>query len=103
MAGVEPPQVPAPTGQQRAVKKISTAYSWYALTILILCYLFNYIDRNILSILAEDVKRDLGLSDSSIGFLYGTAFAVFYATFGIPFGRVADSWVRKRLIAIGLF
>ncbi len=71
--------------------------------ILVLCFLFNYIDRNILSILAEDVKRDLGLSDSTIGFLYGTAFAVFYAVFGIPFGRLADAWIRKNLIAIGLF
>jgi len=69
----------------------------------VLCYLFNYIDRNILSILAEDVKQDLGLSDSTIGFLYGTAFAVFYAVFGIPFGRLADAWIRKNLIAIGLF
>jgi MFS family permease len=95
-------------GRGRAVKRLSperfsAAYSWYALSILVLCYLFNYIDRNILSILAEDVKRDLGLSDSSIGFLYGTAFAVFYAVFGIPFGRLADAWIRKNLIAIGLF
>src|SRR5688572_13912606 len=81
----------------------STAYSWYALSILVLCFLFNYIDRNILSILAEDVKTDLGLSDSTIGFLYGTAFAVFYAVFGIAFGRLADAWIRKNLIAIGLF
>lgn len=79
------------------------AYSWYALVILIVCYLFNYVDRNILSILAEDVKSDLGLTDAQIGFLYGTAFAVFYAVFGIPFGRLADAWIRKNLIAIGLF
>ena len=78
-------------------------YSWYTLSVLVVCYLFNYIDRNILSILAEDIKADLGLADAQIGFLYGTAFAVFYAVFGIPFGRLADSWVRKNLIAIGLF
>ena len=78
-------------------------YSWYVLAILILCYLFNYVDRNILSILAEEVKRDLGLDDAQIGFLYGTAFAVFYAVFGIPFGRLGDAWIRKNLIAIGLF
>jgi MFS family permease len=79
------------------------SYSWYALAVLILCYVFNYTDRNILSILAQDVKQDLGLSDASIGFLYGTAFAVFYAVFGIPFGRLADTRVRKNLIAMGLF
>ncbi len=84
-------------------QRLFGAYSWYALVVLVICYLFNYIDRNILSILAEDVKRDLGLTDAQIGFLYGTAFAVFYAVFGIPFGRLADAWIRKNLIAIGLF
>jgi MFS family permease len=103
MAGVDAQPAAAPPAERTAPRKLSTAYSWYALAILILCYLFNYIDRNILSILAEDVKRDLGLSDSSIGFLHGTAFAVFYAVFGIPFGRLADAWIRKNLIAIGLF
>ncbi len=79
-----------------------TSYSWYALSILVVCKLFNYLDRNILSILAEELKLDLGLSDAQIGFLYGTAFAVFFAVFGIPFGRLADAWVRKNLIAWGL-
>ena len=94
---------PAGPLEAPAQARHSTAYSWYALSILVLCFLFNYIDRNILSILAEDVKTDLGLSDSTIGFLYGTAFAVFYAVFGIAFGRLADAWIRKNLIAIGLF
>jgi MFS family permease len=97
------PVAPAAETAHPVAQRFSTAYSWYALSILVLCFLFNYIDRNILSILAEDVKRDLGLSDSTIGFLYGTAFAVFYAVFGIPFGRLADAWIRKNLIAIGLF
>lgn len=77
-------------------------YAWYALFVLVLVYALNFIDRQILSILAEDIKRDLGLQDAQIGFLYGTAFAVFYALFGIPLGRLADSWYRGRLMAIGL-
>jgi MFS family permease len=76
---------------------------WYTLSLLILCHLFNDIDRNILSIVAEDIKSDLGLSDARIGFLYGTTFSVFYVVFGITFGRLADGWVRKNVIAIGLF
>jgi MFS family permease len=72
------------------------------LFVLVLVYVFNFIDRQILSILAEDIKADLGISDAQIGFLYGTAFAVFYAVFGIPMGKLADVWVRKKLIAIGL-
>jgi MFS family permease len=79
-----------------------SAYAWYALFVLVLVYVVNFIDRQIISILAQDIKRDLQLEDAQIGFLYGTAFAVFYALFGIPLGRLADSWYRGRLIAIGL-
>ncbi|MBV9932617.1 MAG: MFS transporter [Alphaproteobacteria bacterium] len=78
------------------------AYGWYALIVLVLVYAINFVDRQIISILAQDIKRDLRLDDAQIGFLYGTAFAVFYALFGIPLGRLADSWYRGRLIAIGL-
>ncbi|HEY6814312.1 MAG TPA: MFS transporter, partial [Croceibacterium sp.] len=77
-------------------------YSWYALGVLFLVYLLNFVDRQILSILANDIKADLGLTDADLGFLYGTAFAIFYALFGIPLGRLADGWSRTRLLAIGL-
>lgn len=77
-------------------------YAKYVLGVLVLVYIFNFIDRQILSILAEDIKADIGITDAEIGFLYGTAFAVFYAVFGIPLGRLADTWVRKSLISIGL-
>ena len=78
------------------------AYSWYALGVLFVVYLLNFVDRQILSILANDIKADLALTDAELGFLYGTAFAIFYALFGIPLGRLADSWSRTRLLAIGL-
>src|SRR5690606_7243906 len=77
-------------------------YSWYALGVLFLVYLVNFVDRQILSILANDIKADLALDDAQLGFLYGTAFAIFYALFGIPLGRLADSWSRTRLLAVGL-
>jgi len=79
-----------------------SGYAWYALFVLVLVYIVNFVDRQILSILVGDIKRDLGVSDAQIGFLYGTAFAVFYALFGIPLGRLADSWYRGRLMAMGL-
>jgi MFS family permease len=79
-----------------------TAYAWYALILFVVVYVFNFIDRQIVSILAESIKADLKLDDAQIGFLYGTAFAVFYSLFGIPLGRLADSWYRGRLMAIGL-
>ena len=78
------------------------AYSWYALSVLVIIYVLNFVDRNIISILAEDIKADLGLRDDQIGFLYGTAFGVFYALFGIPLGKLADSWHRVRLMTAGL-
>lgn len=78
------------------------AYSWYALFVLVIVYVLNFVDRQILSILANDIKADLNVGDDYLGFLYGTAFAVFYALFGIPLGKLADSWKRVRLLAIGL-
>ncbi len=84
-----------------SVEKASP-YAWYVLSVLVLIYVLNFVDRNILSILAEDIKADLGLDDSQLGFLYGTAFGVFYALFGIPLGKLADSWHRVRLMTLGL-
>jgi len=77
-------------------------YAWYVLSVLVLVYVLNFVDRQIVSILANDIKRDLGLTDADLGFLYGTAFGVFYSMFGIPLGRLADSWHRVRLLTLGL-
>lgn len=76
--------------------------SWYALGVLVLVCLLNFVDRQLLTILAVDIKRDLAISDSEFGFLYGTAFGVFYALFGIPLGKLADRYSRTRLLAMGL-
>jgi MFS family permease len=83
--------------------KVGGGYAHYVLFVLVIVYVFNFIDRNILSILAEDIKADLGISDAEMGFLYGTVFAVFYAVFGIPLARFADVWNRRSLISLGLF
>jgi MFS family permease len=97
-----PESILARTGDDR-MPPVGGAYAKYVLGVLVLVYAINFIDRQILSILAEDIKRDLGLDDAQIGFLYGTAFAVFYALFGIPLGRLADNWIRVRLLSLGLF
>ena len=79
-------------------------YSWYVLGILVLVYVLNFVDRQILSILANDIKRDLGLSDTQLGLLAGPAFAVFYAILGIPIARYADNARTNRvwLISVSL-
>ena len=83
-------------------EEAASAYSWYVLGVLVVVYILNFIDRQILAILAVDIKRDLGLTDGELGFLGGAAFAVFYALFGVPLGRLADRWHRVRLLTIGL-
>ena len=98
-----PKDAPAPGARQSAAPgKTGGAYAHYVLFVLVIVYVFNFIDRQILSILSEEIKADLGASDASMGFLYGTVFAVFYAVFGIPLARFADVWVRRSLISIGL-
>ena len=84
------------------VTKVGGGYAHYVLIVLVIVYVFNFIDRNILSILSEEIQADLGVTDAQMGFLYGTVFAVFYAVFGIPLARFADVWVRRSLISVGL-
>ncbi len=80
----------------------SPATRTYALSVLVVVYTFNFIDRQILSILIEPIKLELGLSDTQMGMLTGFAFALFYATLGIPIARLADRGNRRNLISAAL-
>ena len=84
---------PEGAGEHAAPRAADERYAWYVLSVLVLVYVLNFVDRQILSILAEDIKRDLGLTDADLGFLYGTAFGVFYALFGIPLTLSLDNLV----------
>src|SRR5262249_53674446 len=88
-------------GMRRLIK-IDDATRRYVLGVLVVVYTFNFIDRQILSILLEPIKHDLGLSDTQLGLLGGLAFGLFYATLGMPIARVADRSNRRNIVAISL-
>lgn len=74
------------------------------LWVLLIVYIFNFLDRQIVNILAEPISRDLGLSDTQIGLMTGIAFAAFYTFLGIPIARYSDrpSTNRVGLISVSL-
>ncbi len=75
---------------------VSRKQANYALTILFIVFVFNFIDRQILAILLEPIKKDLQVSDTAMGFLTGITFAVFYTFCGLPIARWADKGNRER-------
>ena len=75
---------------------------WFVLAILTVVYAFNFIDRQILVILQEPIKAELGLSDTQLGLLTGFSFAVVYVTAGIPIAWLADRSNRRNIVAVSL-
>src|ERR1700761_509105 len=88
-----PPTQPANT---------STLYRNYVLFMLTIVYVFNFIDRQLLVILQESIKKELHLSDSLLGWLSGFAFVFFYVTLGLPIARFADKTSRRTTVAVSL-
>jgi MFS transporter, Spinster family, sphingosine-1-phosphate transporter len=74
--------------------------AWYALLLVGLTQTMSLLDRQILAILAPAIKKDLHIGDAEMGLLFGTVFALFYALFSLPLGRLADGWTRTKLLAI---
>ncbi|MEC7138707.1 MAG: MFS transporter, partial [Pseudomonadota bacterium] len=86
--------------QQNPYTSMSARY--YAVGLLTVVYTFNFIDRQLLSILQESIKADLLLSDQQLGLLTGIAFAMFYVTAGIPIARWADRGNRRNIVALAI-
>ena len=78
------------------------SYGYFVLGVLTTVYSFNFIDRQLLVILQESIKAEMGLSDTQLGLLSGFSFAIFYVSFGIPLAKLADSWIRRDVIVISL-
>lgn len=79
-----------------------SAYSYGVVILLMVVYTFNFLDRQLLSILSEPIRNELNLSYTQMGMLTGLSFALFYTTFGIPLAWLADRTHRVRLIAAAL-
>ena len=83
----------------RAPREASAAYAYYVLFVLALVYMFSSVDRTLISVLAEPIKREFALSDGQLGLLTGLAFAISYSIAGIPLGLLADRLQRTRLLS----
>ncbi len=89
-------------GTAAAVQDFSTTYKIYVLLLLLAVYISNYADRMILSVLMPAIKAEFQVSDAALGFLAGTAFAIFYATLGVPIAIWADRGNRKTIISLAV-
>lgn len=88
-------------GSDQSAGYPGSGYAWYVVVLLTIAYIFSYIDRIVLGLVLEPMKADLGLSDTYMGLLGGFAFALFYATMGIPLGWLVDRKPRKYIVAMG--
>ena len=77
-------------------------YTVYAMAVLFLVYVISYVDRQVLAVLIDPIKQDIGATDGQMGILAGIAFALFYATLGMPIARYADHHSRRNVIALGV-
>src|SRR6187399_1992780 len=80
-------------------KPLSPARSWWAIFVFMIALMFNYLDRQLMTLLITPIKKDFGLSDTQIGLLIGFAFTVFYVLAGIPIARFIDRGPRKWIVA----
>jgi len=94
--GVADPAAPA---ADAPAMPFSPGYTRYAMGLLLGIYIVNFLDRQVINILAEPIKNDLGLSDTQLGLLSGLAFAVLYTVLGIPLARLAER--KNRAFIIG--
>jgi MFS family permease len=80
----------------------TSGYAYYALALLMVVYILNFLDRTIIYILFPLIKKEMAFSDIQLALLGTTSFVIFYTLLGIPFGRMADKGSRSKLIAVGV-
>ena len=100
-ASVTAPPVTPPPVTAGPHRLLTSGQAWYVVVVLTLANVSGFVDRQILSLLVEPIKRDLGVSDTQVSLLMGLSFAVFYSLLGIPIGRLADRTSRRAIVAVG--
>ncbi|HLW52258.1 MAG TPA: MFS transporter [Candidatus Angelobacter sp.] len=95
------PQAVIPA-QTEAQPRSSTFYVWYVVAVLMVAYVFSFIDRQIFSMVVGPLRRDLHITDTQVSYLQGLSFVVFYTFFGILIGRLVDIYSRRTIICIGM-
>jgi MFS family permease len=98
----EPNPAPLTSASTGMIEPLTKGYRQYALGMLLVVYTLNFLDRQVVNILAEPIKRDLGLADWQLGMMTGLAFALFYTFLGIPIARKAERSHRPFIIAISI-
>jgi len=78
-------------------------YAWYVVAVLLVAYVFSFMDRQIINLLVEPIKKDMDLTDVQMSLILGLAFALFHTTFGIPIGWLVDRTKRMNVAAFGVF
>lgn len=91
------------SGVESDRNRSSPFYSWYVVTLLMALYVLSFTDRQIIAVMIEPIKADIGLSDIQISLVGGLSFVIFYSTAGILMGRLADRVNRPALIGVGVF
>jgi len=94
-------RVTTPVTSPRLRDALTGGQAWYIVAVLTLANVSGFVDRQILSLLVEPIKRDLGVTDTQVSLLMGLSFAVFYSVLGIPIGRLADRSSRRAIVAVG--
>lgn len=93
---------PAPAALSPEKTGVNPAYAWFVVIVLTLAYTCSFIDRQILTLLIEPIRRDLHINDTQVSLLGSLAFSIFYTTLGIPIARLADQANRRNLMMAGL-
>lgn len=86
-----------------SVRRPSPLLAWYAVGVLMIAFIFSFLDRLILALLVTPIMQDLNVTNTAIGLLGGLYFALFYALMGLPLGRLADRSSRRLIVSAGIF